>query len=468
MTVTWSSPAHEAIGRLIRARAGLVFHPSRVAEAEAGIQRAMGRATVADVSSYLQRLEGSAADFDELVGELAVTETYFFREPGHFDFLRARVLPDLLQSSPRDRIIRVWSAGCASGEEAYSLAILFEEMGFGDRVRVLATDISRRALARAREASYGAWSFRGVDPARVELYFRNAGKKQVLRGGIRERVHVQQLNLALDTFPSFSNGTWHQNFILCRNVFLYFEPALVASIARRFAQCLAPGGWLITGPSDPPIHEGELYESVVTPQGVFYRRGPTPTGSLQDAPSSAMSPAPTSSSPPPSAPVALDPLADASAAFHRGDYTLAAGLAASLPDAGAAALAVRALANARGTGAAQRAASEAAMRHPLVPELHLLCAVLWFDMDRYDDADRAVRRALYLDRKLAFGHFLLGLVLTRLGDPAGSGRAFHNARDLCARLRRDEIVPFSDGQRVGPFLEAVTTQLDLLGSVGPT
>ncbi|MGH7435653.1 MAG: CheR family methyltransferase, partial [Polyangiaceae bacterium] len=333
-----------------------------------------------------------------------------------------------------------------------------------------ATDISRRALARAREASYGAWSFRGVDPAQIELYFRNAGKKHILRDRIRERVHVEQLNLALDAFPSFSSGTWHQDLILCRNVFLYFEPALVASIARRFAQCLAPGGWLITGPSDPPIQEGELLEPVVTSQGVFYRRGPAPapTGHVQEAPSSPLSFEPTSASPPTGAPAALDPLTDASTAFHRGDYTLAAELAARLPDARAAALAVRALANASGPGAAQRVASEAARRHPLVPELHLLSAVLWFDMDRYDDADRAVRRALYLDRTLAFGHFLLGLVLNRLGDPARSRRAFHNARDLCARLGRDEIVPLSDGRRVGSFLEAVTTQLDLLGPAGPT
>jgi chemotaxis protein methyltransferase CheR len=301
----------------------------------------------------------------------------------------------------------------------------------------------------------------------VELYFRNVGNRRVLRGEIRERVHVEHLNLALDTYPSFSNGTWHQDLILCRNVLLYLDPAVVGAIARRFAQCLAPGGWLITGPSDPPIHEEGLYESVVTPQGVFYRRGHAPTGDVQDRASSTVPfepEAPSSTI----APVALDPLADASAAFQRGDYSRAVELAQRVPDARAAALLVRALANASGPNEAQRAASDASLRYPLAPEIHLLCAVLLLGVDRYEDADRAIRRALYLDRTLAYGHFLLGMVLSRLGDAAGSRRAFRNTRKLCERLGVDETVAFSDGQRVGSLLDAVTTQLDLPEQGAPT
>jgi chemotaxis protein methyltransferase CheR len=300
----------------------------------------------------------------------------------------------------------------------------------------------------------------------------------VLDSRIRQRVHIEPLNLALDTYPSFANGTWRMDLILCRNVLMYFDHAGVRAVARRLWECLAHTGWLVTGPSDPSINEDGLYESVTTPAGVFYRRGrvaipdagavvssagpselePQSTRALLELPTGAL--AAEVSAPSPMRP---DVLADAKAAFERGDYGRAGDLARGLPEACAAALRVRALANARGPSEAERAASDAALRYPLAPEIHLLRGVVLMDMDRYEGAAKAAKRALYLDRTLAFGHFLLGLAVARLGDTEGARRALRNAGELCARQGPDEIVAFSDGQRAGRFAEAVTTQLELLG-----
>jgi chemotaxis protein methyltransferase CheR len=481
VNATWSSPAHEGIGRFILARTGLVFHPNRVTEAEAGIGRAMHKTHLADVSSYLQRLEAGTADLDELVAELTVTETYFFREPGHFDFIRTQVLPALMHSNSSDRLVRMWSAGCASGEEAYSLAILFDQAGLGDRALVLATDISRKALVKARDASYGPWSFRGVDPTLVKRYFRAAGQKQVLDPRIRERVRIERLNLALDIYPSFGSGTWRLDLILCRNVFIYFDQAAVRAVARRLWECLAPNGWLITGSSDPSVNEDGIYESFVTPAGVFYRRGPEPNSdrawstpgaraAIPRVETQVSSAAPIELDPRPSSEVAapepLDPLAEAKAAFDRGEYPRALELAQGLADPCSAAFCVRALANAGGPHEAERAAYDAAVRYPLAPELHLLRSVLLLDLNRSDDAAQAAKRALYLDRTLSFGHFVLGLALLRLRDVDNARRAFRNARELCARQGPDETIAFSDGQRAGRFVEAVTAQLELLAGEG--
>jgi chemotaxis protein methyltransferase CheR len=95
--------------------------------------------------------------FDDLVGELSVGETYFFREPAHFAFLGSEVLPDVQRRRGNTHTIRIWSAGCASGEEAYSLAILLDQAGLAERVHLLATDMSRAALARMRQGAYTAW-----------------------------------------------------------------------------------------------------------------------------------------------------------------------------------------------------------------------------------------------------------------------------------------------------------------------
>jgi chemotaxis protein methyltransferase CheR len=157
-----------------------------------------------------------------------------------------------------------------------------------------------------------------------------------------------------------------------------------------------------------------------------------------------------------------DPLADANAAFDRGEYESAFEHAKGLADAGAAVFCVRALANARGPREAERAANAAAVRCPFAPEIHLLRSVLLLDLDRSEDAAQAAKRALYLDRTLSFAHFLVGLALSRLGDIEGARRAFLNARALCARQGPDETVAFSDGQRAGRFVEAVTAQLELL------
>jgi chemotaxis protein methyltransferase CheR len=472
----WSSAAHEAIGQLVKARTGLTFHPNRVTEAEAGIRLVMERNRVGDATSYLKQLECGGAELDELVTELTVTETYFFREPAHFDFIRSQVLPGLARSCASGQHVRLWSAGCASGEEAYSLAILLHEAAFPPTAHVLATDISRRALATARSASYRAWSFRGVDPSMVARHFQTHGNRHVLDPRIQARVHIERLNLALDVYPSMANGTWGIDLVLCRNVLIYFDQAAVRVVARRLRDCLVPGGWLFTGSSDPPINGEGLYETVVTPAGVLYRRGndgttryamaaveepPAPTQAVRATVAEAVG-AREALAADEAVGAPCDPLDDATAAFQRGEYARVLALTQGLTTPEGAALRIRALANARGPTEAEREASDAALRFPLAAEIHLLRAVLLLAVNRHEEAVLAAKRSLYLDRNLAFGHFLLGLALSRLHDVDGARRALQHAREISSHQAPDDVVAFSDGQCAGRFAEAVVTQLDLL------
>jgi chemotaxis protein methyltransferase CheR len=153
---------------------------------------------------------------------------------------------------------------------------------------------------------------------------------------------------------------------------------------------------------------------------------------------------------------------NARAAFARGDYARAAELTRGLTaDAGACALHVRALANVE-AARAERACAAAAARHPLSAELHHLHAVLLLELARDDEAARAARRVIYLDRSLAVGHFTLGSILWRRGDRAGARRAYGNARDLCAARPADEVVPLADGEPAGRLAEAAAAQLAVL------
>ena len=149
---------------LSRERSGMVFAPNRRVEAETGIARAH-EARGRDGPGRLPRscVRDDAAALDDLVDELVVGETHFMRDPDQLELIRREVLP-ALEAPPASRgpPARVWSAGCATGEEAYSLAILLEEEGLDEGAVVLGTDLSAAALAKARAASYSAWSMRGV------------------------------------------------------------------------------------------------------------------------------------------------------------------------------------------------------------------------------------------------------------------------------------------------------------------
>lgn len=483
---TETNPAYEAVAKLLGERTGLFFSPGRLTDAMAGIDRAMSRAGIADVSQYLRRLARDELPLDDLVGELTVGETYFFRDPAHFELIRQEVLPGIRARRGADHSLRAWSAGCASGEEAYSLAILLEEEGMAGRAHILATDISRPALGRARDGLYGPWSLRNTEENRTERYFHRRADRFQLAERFRQRVTFEYLNLALDTYPSFATGTWGMDLIFCRNVFIYFDRETIRKVARRLLGCLVEGGWLITGPSDPALSDDAPYETVVTPAGVFYRRSARPVHSAvveptppaaQRAPLFAepvslepsLAPAPPPAledavSEPPEAP-ASDPLKEARTAFARGDYGFAAELSGRLRnDPATSALRVRSLANMGDASGAQRAVVEVLSTHPLSPELRFLQAVLLVGLGRDAEAARELRRVLYLDRSLAAAHFTLGTILERLGDAGAARRAYRSARDLCAACPPHEIVPLSDGEPAGRLAEAAQMQLSLLES----
>jgi chemotaxis protein methyltransferase CheR len=477
--VTGAPGAFQAILRLLGERTGLSFGPQRLDSAELGIRRGMARAGVADLEQYRNLLEADSKAFDHLVVELTVGETYFFREPAHFALIRREILPEVRRRRGAEHMLRAWSAGCASGEEPYSLAMLLEEEGLGGRAHVLATDISPAALGKARQATYTAWSLRGDGAAAAGPYLRRQGERYVLEEKIRRRVMFEHLNMALDVYPSFATGTWGMDLILCRNVLIYFAAETIAAVARRLLAALAPGGWLLTGSADPPLGSHAGFETVITDAGVFYRRPMAASGVSLDG--KALDPAPAAGAPLaqpgtqyavrstqysvlstqyPAAPV--DPLAAARQAIAEGQYNRAADLTRGLSaDAAGAALHVRVLANVE-PAQAERACAEAVAHHALCAELHYLHAALLLELGRDEQAIQAVRRVIYLDRSLAVGHFTLGALLRARGDWAGARRAYRNARDLCVARPPDEIVPLSDGEPAGRLAEAAAAELALL------
>ncbi len=186
-----------------------------------------------------------------LAARVTVNETHFFRHAEQLESVITHLL-ELDSRRPRDARLSIWSAGCASGEEPYSLAILLER-ALGERLshrfRIYANDLSRDALARAREAAYTAWSFRGTPSWVLEHFQRTADGRLCLRHGqVRSAVEFE-LKACLERAQSFEDRSL--DAILFRNVAIYLEPDALDSIYREFKRVLAPDGVLAIGPSDP-------------------------------------------------------------------------------------------------------------------------------------------------------------------------------------------------------------------------
>jgi chemotaxis protein methyltransferase CheR len=270
--VEWSSPEMARVAELIRERAGLKFPEIRVRDVEASIERAIKRHRMTGLSDLLKVLDTDAPTRDALVAELTIGETYFQRDPAQFELLRRRILPELLASRPPNRPLRIWSAGCASGEEPYSVAMLLDELGAVGRAQIIGTDISRPRLVDAQRAVYSKWSLRGSKPSMREKYFLKRGRYYELIPRIREQVEFRYLNLAEDRFPSLAAGIWGMDLILCRNVLIYFDRATVDRVASRLLASLSEEGWLVLGASDPVIAEHVACDVVLTDAGLVYRR----------------------------------------------------------------------------------------------------------------------------------------------------------------------------------------------------
>lgn len=438
----------DAVLRLVSVRTGLLFSPERRPAAAAGIRRAMARAAVEDPGAYLARLGVDAEALDDLLAELTVGETYFFRDPAQFEVIRREVLPRIRGNRP----VRAWSAGCATGEEAYSLAILLREAG--RTAQVTGTDLSRTRLSLARRARYTRWSLRGVGEDAVGRYFRRTGPQFELVRGIREAVAFSPLNLAEAAYPSPAHGIGGMDLVLCRNVLIYLDEGVIARVARRLMDSLSDGGWLFLGASDPILSDLVPCEVVVTGAGLAYRRtgrSAAVRGPAAPGPERAPRPAPR----PPSVEPAPHPARECPAG-------VAETAAADGADRATRAERVRSLANRGKLADAGQACAAALDRDRTSAELSYLHAVLLAGAGRHAEAARAASRALYLDRDLAVAHLLLGSMLGRLGDGDGARRALRNAERLLAALPASGPVPGADGEPAARLLALARAQLRLL------
>ncbi len=240
------------------------------------VQRRMSQVGAGTFADYIDQLQVNADEFVALFNTILINVTGFFRDPDAWDYLREQVIPALLAERTPEEPIRVWSAGCAAGQEAYSLAIAFAEAigvdAFRQRVKIYATDVDEEALAQARQATYTAAELEGVPEDKVEEYFEQYGSRYSFRKDLRRSVIFGRNDLVQDAPIS------RIDLLVCRNTLMYFNADTQTKILERFHFALAPRGMMFLGKAEMLLSHGRIFEPLDLKRRVFRKVANSPVG----------------------------------------------------------------------------------------------------------------------------------------------------------------------------------------------
>ncbi len=429
----------------IREHAGIDYHPGQGVTLRSAVVQRMLQLDMSSFRDYLDLIRGERGEEElaRLVSLVVVQKTSFFRDRPQFELLEKRVLPELLSAKRSgDARLSLWSAGCSTGEEPYSIAMVLKRSAADlSRAEILATDISREVLVRAGEARYQKKSLDELADRERDLFMPEDGH-WILNPGVRSMVEFKLHNLVSFPYPLPSGGLW--DVIFCRNVLIYFNRETVRGIIENFRRVLTPGGYLFLGVSESLFQISEGFDLISTGKAFVYRnpgdkrvRAPKPRKPAERKPPPRPAfrrlpePAPPAPGKKPKSGFDADVM-EARRMVAAGDqdaaFRLLFDLTAKRPDAVEPYMLLGELALDRG------ALEEAWSWYQVVTELkptdidsRFLLSIVLYRLGHDQEAAEHLRKLLFLDSSLALGHYYLGVVAHRLGDIDTALRSFRNS-----------------------------------------
>lgn len=474
MRTTLSVDRLRAVSELIVDKFGLHYPADRLREMERLLRRAAKTAGHSSVETYLDTLLAAPlpeGQFEVLARTLTIGETYFFRDPKIFELIGEHFLPGVLAGRPgQARQLRVWSAGCCTGEEAYTLAILFDRLRrllpMGAPI-LLATDINQEFLQHARAGVYRSWSFRGSLAWLKKEYFTcGEGESFELRADIRRAVKFEPLNLAAFNYPAEENQTGSMDLILCRHVLMYFSPEQFARAVHQLAQCLVEGGWLVLSAAEVShVTEPELDRLRIGDATVFVKRAnrhrrPAAAarlwGQWECAP---VVPPPLVPEPilawPPAMAVPRGESEAARDEFAAGATPTPA--VAAEPETADPLVIARLKASHGELAAALAICDRLVDEDKLNPVTHYLRATILQEQGVLAEAEAALKRVLYLEPDFIAAHISLANLARSRERFVEAGRHLRNALTLVERVQPNQLVPEAEGMTAGQLRGMLTS-----------
>ena len=463
------------------------------------LQRAVGGAAEElgcrhDLDRYVQTLLSPDLPHSQLqllASHLTVGETYLFREKRSLEILEQHIVPELIAADAGPgRPIRIWSAGCATGEEPYSVAILLSKLLVGPKhrnVEILATDLNIKSLQKASAGIYGDWSFRTTPRWVRQAYFTEGedGRRTIVPA-IQRMVRFEPLNLMEDAYPPLAGSANGFDVIFCRNVLMYFTAEGMRKVIRQLYQSLAADGWLIVSPTETSHELFSEFATVSFGDATFYRKSareipaktfvavfdeskpvvPTPERSggelepkripreetgreYQDYGACAAKSTPSANL-----------YQQALALYEQGRYEDMEQMIVALPAedshlAMAMLLLARGYANGGKLAEALGWCDKAVAADKVSASAHYLRATILEEQGSLPEAVRAFKQVLYVDPQFVLGHFSLGNLALKQGRRQESEKHFENVLLLLARYEPEAIVPESEGLSASVLREMI-------------
>ncbi|MFH0994908.1 MAG: CheR family methyltransferase [Pseudomonadota bacterium] len=512
-----SGPYLSRLSDFIAFHIGLHFPEKRWQDLDRAMRSAavkLGFEDAATCAQWFLSSPPSRQHLEVLTSCLTVGETYFFREMRSFEVLVEHILPELIASRGKTtRRLRIWSAGCATGEEPYSIAILLDQNfpHFCEwDITILATDINPIFLQKAKESIYSEWSFRNTRPDIKERYFVPTGDRRFkVAGNISKMVTFEYVNLVEDPDPSVLSVIDAMDVIFCRNVLMYFDTAGADKAACLFHHSLTDGGWLIVSPSEASHTLFSEYATANFPGAILFRKLTTDVaecGKQHDAgngmrdmgygsevtgfkmgekpaliPPVASCPDFSSRENYPEPPcedtakrtselqdAASDLYLEASDLLERGLHKDAAEKTLALlgqeqNDARGMALLARAYANGGETAKALEWCRRAIAAERLNASHYYLLAIVLQEMDQNEAAAKVLRQALFLNQDFVLAHVAFGIIHKKADREELSQKCFRNALTILKSCGPEDIVPESGGMTACSMMEIIGS---LAGGIG--
>ncbi|MFH1416171.1 MAG: CheR family methyltransferase [Elusimicrobiota bacterium] len=417
---------------------------------------------------YIRFHPNGATEFRDLLTLLTINETSFFRNPEQFRGLKKFIIPEILKDN-QEKNIKIWSAGCATGEEPYSIAICLLEILHDTKswnIEILGTDIDKQALSGAKEGIYKQRSLRLTNKKYIEKYFKEDNGRFRLNDNIKDMVSFDYSNLSNTAmYPSPLTGRW--DIIFCRNVLIYFKKELVEQIIAKFYREIRDSGYFLVGYSEMLTAYKQDFKAVKYGDLFIYKKEVKPEEPL---------------------------VPDKDITKEKPDYIYEIQQEAMAerrsPDSSynkALELFIK-----EDFDGALKEVKEAIENYPLNSDAHILTARIYFERGVYDEAEKAAKKAIYLDADLAPAHYLLGILYEKLGfrekavaelelaiklspyfpmaffhlgnllfsgNKHGALEAYRNAIIACSNLSSDDYLEFAGGFNCGLLTALCRTKI---------
>ncbi|MFC2139410.1 CheR family methyltransferase [Bacteroidota bacterium] len=483
---------YQKINSFIKAKLGLNFPEDRKKDLEKALLNAASEFQFRDVSEFIQFLTTSSlskSDFQILSKYLTIGETYFFREKVIFDLVRTKILPDIIAGrSISTKKLKIWSAGCSTGEEPYSIAMLINEL-IPSRsewnITILATDLNIDIIGKARRGNYNEWSFRDVNPKIKEKYFTKSDTNSFdISPNIKNMVEFDYLNLVEDTYPSVANKTNAVDIIFCRNVLMYFDKERRSKVISAFYNSLVDGGWLILGLTEISYLKDNRYKKIPFKDGmIFQKTNETLNKSDKDSSTNLLSLQKSKtdstkinsnysgkSSQKSKSLIKEDLYPEAMKCYDDGNYKEAANYFIKYidenPDKTGEEV-IRAfyylsmtLANIGELNSALKWCDKAISQFKLETSFYFLKSNLLQELNNYEDAISALQRAIYLDSDYIMAHFSLANIYRKTGKTDAANKQLRGLLAILDSHKGSDLVGDSDGMTVSRIKETIQTMLN--------